>query len=350
MATLAEIGKELEEVEIDFDAIDKLKAADKAAATDTATEPARLADPKTVSIEKPPKLVRKPADEPVTVITEDDEPAPVATATPVITVDEGIEKLKAQLAAEKAAREAAERRARDAAESEVRARTENQDTRLTLVTQAITQVKQTNDMLKAQYVEALTVQDFAKVADLQIEMASNAAKLQDLERGKIALEKAPKPTPTLPDDPVEKMAAQCTPRSAQWVRAHPEFALDPKKNRRMLAAHYDAIEDGIAPDTPEYFAAIENTLGLRAESAPTLRAEPTTDTALSGAAAPAAQSKSRQIAPAAAPVSRNGTGNGSSPRSVRLSSAEREMAKNMGMSDEEYARNKLALQREGQLN
>jgi phage I-like protein len=33
-----------------------------------------------------------------------------------------------------------------------------------------------------------------------------------------------------------------------------------------------------------------------------------------------------------------------------LTSAEREMAQMMGMSDQEYAKNKLALQREGKLN
>jgi hypothetical protein len=35
---------------------------------------------------------------------------------------------------------------------------------------------------------------------------------------------------------------------------------------------------------------------------------------------------------------------------VRLTSAEREMADMMGMTEKEYAVNKLALQREGKLN
>ena len=55
-------------------------------------------------------------------------------------------------------------------------------------------------------------------------------------------------------------------------------------------------------------------------------------------------------APAAAPVSRSGTASGTRPNVVRLSSEEREMASMMGMSPEDYARNKIALKREGKLH
>ena len=67
---------------------------------------------------------------------------------------------------------------------------------------------------------------------------------------------------------------------------------------------------------------------------------------VSAAAAPA----QRRSSPAAAPVSRSGTGTGGgSPNVVRLSADEREMAKMMGMTAEEYARNKLALIKDGKL-
>ena len=58
----------------------------------------------------------------------------------------------------------------------------------------------------------------------------------------------------------------------------------------------------------------------------------------------------RRSAPPAAPVSRSGNGTGSSPNVVRLTSAEREIASMMGMTDKEYAKNKVALQKEGKLN
>jgi hypothetical protein len=52
-------------------------------------------------------------------------------------------------------------------------------------------------------------------------------------------------------------------------------------------------------------------------------------------------------APPAAPVNRS-----SSPRNntVRLSAAEAETAKMFGMTEQEYAKHKLALKREGKIN
>jgi len=59
----------------------------------------------------------------------------------------------------------------------------------------------------------------------------------------------------------------------------------------------------------------------------------------------------KRAAPAAAPVSRAGNGgNGSRPNVVKLTPAEVEMAGAMGMTPEEYARNKVALKKEGKLS
>ena len=68
-------------------------------------------------------------------------------------------------------------------------------------------------------------------------LAGNAAKLAQLEAGKNALEKAPKPVPRAPADPVEAYVAEVAPqwpRSAQWLRSHPDFVTDKNKNQQML--------------------------------------------------------------------------------------------------------------------
>ena len=57
----------------------------------------------------------------------------------------------------------------------------------------------------------------------------------------------------------------------------------------------------------------------------------------------------RRSAPPAAPVTRAGTANGQRPNVVRLSRAEAETARDLGMSEQEYARNKQLLQKEGRL-
>jgi hypothetical protein len=127
------------------------------------------------------------------------------------------------------------------------------------------------------------------------------------------------------------------------VRAHPEFVREPAKNRKMIRAHEDAIDDGVKADTPEYFEYIEKRLGL-ATAAP--QVQKTEEDALSSAAAP----RSQRSAPPSAPVSRSG--NGAAPRSnvVKLTADEIEMARLNDMTPEEYARQKLALTREGRLN
>jgi hypothetical protein len=178
-------------------------------------------------------------------------------------------------------------------------------------------------------------------------MADAKAKLLQLENGRAALQEQAKNPRMHPQqipayDPVETLASQLSPRSAAWVRAHPEFARNERLTQKMIAAHNLVTADGMQPDTDEYFESVERILGVQAPAASTAAAE----APMSAASAPT----QRRSSPAAAPVSRSGTGTGGgSPNVVRLSAQEREMAQMMGMSAEEYARNKLALIKDGKL-
>jgi hypothetical protein len=108
----------------------------------------------------------------------------------------------------------------------------------------------------------------------------------------------------------------------------------------MIAAHNLAMADDIPADSDDYFNAIEDTLRMR-------RQDNSRDY---DAMADAAKPTQRRSAPPAAPVSRSGGGGGSKPDRVTLSPAEREIASMMGMTLDEYGRNKLVLQKEGKLN
>jgi hypothetical protein len=100
------------------------------------------------------------------------------------------------------------------------------------------------------------------------------------------------------------------------------------------------MADEIPADSDDYFDAIESTLRVR-------RQDNNRDY---DAMADAAKPTQRRSAPPAAPVSRSGGGGGSRPNRVTLTPAERDIASMMGMSPEEYGRNKLILQKEGKLN
>ena len=283
-------------------------------------------------------------------------------APEVLSPEKGLETLRKQLKDEQEARQAAEQaraaadaRAAEASRSEAEARGRAQTTELDLVKNAIATVTQANDALESKYADAMAAQDWAAAAKLQRQMGDNSAKLAQLEAGKTQLEKQPKPTPRTPTDPVEALCAQLSAPSANWVRAHPEFARDPGKYQLMIAAHGMALAKGHKADSDEYFKSIEKSLDLTPAvngagngsgngQVHSNEVDPLTDPSAS------VTTGGRQATPAAAPVSRSGNGNGSRPNVVRLSADEVEIAQNMGMTPEEYARNKMALKKEGKLS
>ena len=268
--------------------------------------------------------------------------APAAAEKKAPDAPDPILELKAQLERERTSRIDAERRANESEQNAHKSKVEVADSQLQLVTTAIDRVKETSTQIKVALAEAMRAGDFDAAAELQSQMSDNAAKLLQLENGKAAMEAQPKPQAPKPVqlDPVEALAAQLTPRSATWVRAHPECARDPKLYAKMIAAHNIAVADGIAPDSDEYFQTVESVVFKKApEPAP---AEDDDDPMASAAKiAPA-----RQAAPPAAPVSR-GTPNG---RGVRLSPAEREAAEMAGMTEQEYAAAREHLKREGRIH
>ena len=91
------------------------------------------------------------------------------------------------------------------------------------------------------------------------------------------------------------------------------------------------VADGHAADSEDYFANVETLLGVRKAPA---------------AEEPLSSASRRSTPPPAAPVSRETRGG----NVVRLTSEEREMADMMKMTPEEYAKNKVALKKEGRLN
>ncbi len=247
--------------------------------------------------------------------------------------------LRRQLDDERAARAAAEQKLHQANRETYNARNEVEDTNLQLVVNAIETVSRDNEMLKQAHTFAMQNGDFARATDIQSEMSANAAKLLQLENGRTAMEKTPRqPEPAAPQvDQVEAFASQLSPRSADWVRKHPEFVRDPRLNAKMIAAHNLAVADGIPADTDDYFRAIEETLKVAPKAA---QGDTDDDYA-------AKVVQRRDAAPAAAPANRGGQTN--RPNVVRLTREQREMADMMGMKPEDYAKNMIALKKEGKI-
>lgn len=268
---------------------------------------------------------------------------PVKAEKPAeISPQEGINDLKKKLDAERQARIEAERRASEAKKEVHSAKTEAKDANYQLIVNAIDTLKERSEAIKNAYAEAMSVGDFQKAATLQEALATNTAQLSDLKKGKKAMKEQMKSDEVQKVQPVappvgnlaDRLAETVSPRSASWLKSHRDTINNEKMVRKMFRAHEDAVDDGIEPDSDEYFGFIEQRLGLSKEVEDT--------SALSEAAAPAPR-KTPQPPPA--PVSRGNA----RQNVIRLTRDQVEMAKTMGMTEADYARNMQALQREGKL-
>jgi hypothetical protein len=146
-------------------------------------------------------------------------------------------------------------------------------------------------------------------------------------------------------DPVEQVATQLSPRSAAWVRNHPECVRDQKLYAKMVGVHNFAVADGYVPDSDAYFDFIERSLGYR--SAP--QQNESVEAAENPQSTAASIRQQRTSAPAA-PTSRTASSNNGRPNVVKLTASEREMAEMMKMTPEDYAKNKILAQKEGRFN
>lgn len=283
------------------------------------------------------------------IIVKDEEQA-IGSATEdngEVSPEIGIQALKLQLEQERMARAEAESRARAANETASRASAEVQDSNLQLIASAIESVNRSNQMMKRDYAAAMAAGAFDQAAEIQSQMSINGAKLLQLENGKSALEQRianpPPQQPEAPVDPVETIASQLSPRSAAWVRSHPECVRDRRLYMKMVGAHNIAIADGFQADSDEYFSEIERQMGYRKPQTAVQHEEAEEPTSM------AAKPMARKPQPPAAPSSRTASNGSNGRNTVTLNSAEREMASIMGMTPEEYAKNKVALKKEGKL-
>jgi len=255
---------------------------------------------------------------------------PVIKTKPEITVDDGIEALRRELEAEKAARQRAEQQVRVATNDKA-------DSDLRMLNTAIETEGRNKEILKANLREAVANGDTDAQADILMAINQTENNLRQITEGKKHYE-AQLRTPVA--NKVEALASQLTPKSAEWVRNNPDVVNDERRAKRLERAHFDALDDGIQPDSPDYFNFLENRLNInktpvRQEAAMSEASEST--------------SGRRASAPPAAPVSRSGTGTGGRPNVVTLSRAEQEAARDMGMTPKEYAQNKVALVKAGRM-
>lgn len=291
------------------------------------------------------KIVNEPDENDIEVILEDDkgqEKSVEVAAEHDSTFEDpslAIQELRKKIQEAEARAKEAEDRARNESLRAKKALDEVEDTNIQLVNNAIDSVKADNASLKAKMRSALAIGDHEVVADVQEAMSLNSAKLLQLENGLEAM-RAQVRNPPRQADILDDFKSKVSRKSAEWADANPEYIRNPRLFQKVVAAHNLVTADGVAPDTDEYFSKVESILGIGRQEEETPAPQ----------SAPRRAPASPAAAPPSAPPSRSATTGGSKPNTVRLSSEEREAARQFGMTDKEYANAKLALQKEGRLN
>lgn len=210
---------------------------------------------------------------PVEVVLDDK--APKDSAAKIVTAEEGIDDLKAQV--EKARRESAERRA--AGDREIQAalqRASAAEARETVakrdhVGTIMEKLAADKDAAKRDLKLAHEAGDFDKVADAHDRISMANARIVEAEKGKLALEdeiRTPQRQPQAqPNDPVEAYARAMSPRAAAWIRQHPEVVVRGAQGYEIapkaMAAHYAAIDEGAELDSDAYFERLDTALGAQ---------------------------------------------------------------------------------------
>lgn len=181
-----------------------------------------------------------------------------------------------QAAMAQQAKQQAENYARKQAEAAQYAQSEASENQYRVIINAINASEQETQNAERALADALASGDYATVAKLQSQIAKIQSRLTQFENAKAELEeraqyqqtegRVPDPAPQYEAqpqeylDPVEAAARTLSPKSADWIRAHPDMINHIPKLR---AAHQYAVDvKGIVSESPEYFSFLENEMGI----------------------------------------------------------------------------------------
>lgn len=305
------------------------------------------------------ELARVPLDEPVLVELEpaatglaaepdSEREQEAARAADASEQDDGSKALKAQLEASKEAErvanqraEDADRRARDAAAEADRLRSSGADNEKELLNTSLASAQAEEAAAQAELERAFEAGDAKLMGAAQAKIGRAAAKVVNLE-GAIAQfdedaaerERVAKEAPKT-EERVDIVTAidrddKLMPKERDWLKEHTEVLTDPRRNRELSVGYDRALAKGFKRGSEGYFKFLDEFMGF---------AEP-------GSAEPE-DTETERASIVSAPVTRDNrsssTGRPTTPTRITLTPAEREAARNMGVSDVAYAKGKLQL-------
>lgn len=303
------------------------------------------------------ELAAVPLDEPVLVELEpaatglaaeadSDDDKGIARTVEKDEADDGSKALKAQLEASKEAErvanqraEDADRRAREAAAEAERLRSTGADTEKELLGSSLASAQAEEAAAQAEFEKAFEVGDAKAMGAAQAKIGRAAAKVVHYE-GAVAQfdedaaerERIAKETPKQ-EDRVDIVTAidrddKLMPKERDWLKEHTEVLTDSRRNRELSVGYDRALAKGFKRGSEGYFKFLDEFMGFAEAEKPRADEEDDTD--------------NQRASIVSAPVTRDNrsssTGRPTTPTRIMLTPAQREAARNMGVSDVAYAR------------
>ena len=194
-------------------------------------------------------------------------------------------------------------------------------------------IESSMEAAKAKLKKAMDDQDAEAMAAAQLEigkLGSDQARYEQMKAQQEALAKAPKPEKEVEIPKAPKQEAIKDPKAEAWATENEWFGRDKVMTNVAYAIHEDLVNQGVDPRTDYYYTEIDkrmrDNLPHRFEQDSSSTEEP---------------AKQPPVQTVAGANRNRGTGR----NVVKLSSSEAAIAKRLGLSNEQYASEKLKLQR-----
>lgn len=287
-------------------------------------------------------------DEPVTEPVEEKADVKLDTAKGDTSPQAGVEDLKKQLAESERARRAeadgrrqADQRAATAMSTVDKSRFEAVNAYEVSAKQALLAGQNALKSAKVAFKTAMDASDFEAAADAQATIADATSNIKGAEYQLAQVDAVKKQLTTQAEQQAQQASQQVVPahsRSADWIKAHPQFNERGALYNRAMAAHHKALEDGVTLESDAYFDRLNKAVD------PNNKETEVTTQQTKQAARPTAG------ATAASPTrSGGGTTENQTPQKIRLTPAQVEAAAISGLTPAAYAKHMLALQAEGKI-
>lgn len=282
------------------------------------------------------EIERKPA------VVEDDKPQPDISALQKQIEDlQRAEKLaQERYETERKRAEEAERRRSEIQTESSRFQEEASQAQYDAIVNALEASKADVKAARMALHRARTDGDIDSEVEAHDRLAMASANVARLEDGRAAYEarieaNKAKPKQEAPRvDAFESAIANMPPLVKDWMRAHPDYMTEQRKNAKIQALHWDVLDEGHAFGTQPYIEAMETKLGLREAPKKAVEVE---DDDLPQRTTVVTQAPPTRDVPSAS------TGKPQSTK-VTLTAEEREIARLNNITETEYAKQKIKMQ------